>query len=653
MRVLFVRPQLLVARRFPVASRGLARLTRFYREITEPSARYNHPRDLLPALAVGSPQRVARAVHEALPEVAVGVRAVRGLPGRDQLGSLSERGAAMLFLGMKITHDGGIALIDDGRLLFSVEMEKADNEPRHSELGDLARVCGLLAAEGADLGEVDRVAVDGWGYTGAPTTWRGTPVRLPVAPYREPRLDADSLAPHHFSGLPLASGAELDYVSFHHTTGHAMSAYCTSPFSESGEPSHVLVWDGGVQPRLYYARPEPPFIENLGPIFSLAGNVYTAVAMHLEPFTIDDPFMVEAPGGPAERNRYNARRLSVAGKVMAYTALGTVREDICQVLDLIYGPRPENVLERPRAFVREFVTRFLADSVVLAAPSADVLATLQHWLGSLLVEGLRRSRERSPARAGNLCLAGGCALNIKWNSAIRDSGVFERVFVPPFPNDSGSAIGTACAAMVTVTGRTRLDWTPYGGPALAPMARATGYVSRECTVAELAELLHLVGEPVVVLHGRAELGPRALGNRSILAPATSPDMKSVLNTVKRREHYRPVSPVCLEDRAQEIFDPGTPDPYMLFDHQVRPGWLPRIPAVAHLDGSARLQTVNAGQNPVLTALLTEYSKLSGVPVLCNTSANFPRCGFFPGVGPALEWGGTRFVWCEGTLWLRA
>jgi carbamoyltransferase len=194
----------------------------------------------------------------------------------------------------------------------------------------------------------------------------------------------------------------------------------------------------------------------------------------------------------------------------------------------------------------------------------------------------------------------------------------------------------------------------YGGPALgpAPAGEVPGYRARACPVDSLARLLHETGEPVVVLHERAELGPRALGNRSILAAPTTAAIKDRLNDIKFREEYRPVSPICLEEFAPSIFDPGTPDPYMLFDHRIRSGWVERIPAVRHLDGTARLQTVSAAQNPFVAELLSAYARLSGVPVLCNTSANLSGCGFFPDVTSALRWGRTRFVWSDGVLWER-
>jgi carbamoyltransferase len=277
---------------------------------------------------------------------------------------------------------------------------------------------------------------------------------------------------------------------------------------------------------------------------------------------------------------------------------------------------------------------------------------LEELLLERLSEKLRSWRGTGP---WNLCFGGGCALNIKWNSALRAHPDVREMWVPPFPNDSGSALGVA------VLGRTRhrgslgpVDWSARLGPALkeTPVVPA-GWTSTGCDAAELARILHESGEPVVVLNGRAELGPRALGGRSILAAPVDPAMKDELNRVKRREYYRPVAPVCLVEEAPAIFEPGTPDPHMLFEHVVRPEWVQRIPAVIHLDGTARLQTVAEADDPFLAEVLRRYHRLSGIPVLCNTSANFNGRGFFPDVESAIAWGEVDRIWSAGLLYTRA
>lgn len=235
---------------------------------------------------------------------------------------------------------------------------------------------------------------------------------------------------------------------------------------------------------------------------------------------------------------------------------------------------------------------------------------------------------------------------------LRASGLFDDIWIAPFPNDSGAAIGTATCEMFRVSGHPALEWDVYSGPRIAVGGLPQGWREKPCDERQLAQLLHTEGEPVVVLSGRAELGPRALGNRSILAPATDPAMKDRLNRLKGRAGYRPVAPVCLTPHAPKVFTPGTRDPYMLFEHRLRPGWADRIPAVVHLDGTARLQTIDPSQHTAAARILSAYEELSGVPVLCNTSANHNGRGFFPDVASAAEWGGTRYIWSEGKLCTR-
>ena len=282
-----------------------------------------------------------------------------------------------------------------------------------------------------------------------------------------------------------------------------------------------------------------------------------------------------------------------------------------------------------------------------------MLTSFHGFLGKLLIDRLtERIREWKGDRRWNLCFVGGCALNVKWNSALRAHPTFRDVWVPPFANDTGSAFGVASLHVMRASGKGPVRWHSRLGPALLPLdgnARS-GWGARPCTPEQLGLWLHDTGRAVVLLDGRAEVGPRALGGRSIIAPAVSPGMKDYLNQVKMRESYRPVAPICLEEAARGIFDPGTPDPYMLFDHVVRSAWVDRIPAVVHLDGTARLQTIGP-YDTVLRAVLQAYQGVSGIPVLCNTSANFNGSGFFPDVTSAMNWGRIPAVWSEGMLYI--
>lgn len=563
------------------------------------------------------------------------------------------RGESLITCGLKLTHDGGIALIDDNRCVFSVEMEKLNNQPRYSPVSDLKTITVVLRDFGYKPDHVDQWVVDGWDgqATGSVSILNdGAPLELTVAPYRENDVIKDVFGVGFRGELPI-DGGQRPYVSYSHLGGHLASAYCTSPFALAGEPSFVLAWDGGTFPRLYFVEPSGQ-VDNGGPLFPLIGHAYATAAHHFGPYIRSD-------------DSQTVDDLSVAGKLMAYIALGTSQDEIQEIVSRVFrrhfehgelaaahlrhiggwGSNSEPSLRYVHDYFRdlrqELCTRYSDD---------DVLASFHDFLEKLLVERISaRVREWKGNGPFNLCFVGGCALNIKWNSALRAHPLFRDVWVPPFPNDAGSAFGVA-SVHVMRSHQGPVLWHSRLGPTLLPVGDPpAGWGASPCSPGQLGAWLHETGRAVVFLNGRAELGPRALGGRSIIAPAVEPGMKDYLNHVKKRESYRPVAPVCLEEEAPSIFDPGIADPYMLFDHYVRPGWVDRIPAVLHLDGTARLQTVGA-DDPVLRTVLSAYRDFSGIPVLCNTSANFNGSGFFPDVASAMSWGRIPAVWSEGMLY---
>ncbi|MBB4263088.1 nodulation protein NodU [Bradyrhizobium sp. CIR3A] len=554
----------------------------------------------------------------------------------------------MRICGIKLTHDGAIAVVEDGRLLFCTEQEKRGNSPRYQSVENLDAVVLALAEHGLDPRDIDQFVIDGWDgeiesqfqvLSGA------VPIALKGAPYVERHAGGllDSV-----DGFGLILGGKVfPYKSYPHVTGHVASAYSTSPFASARKPALCLVWDGCIFPRLYYVEPRGARL--IGSLFPMIGHAYAAVGLHF---------------GPYRQPNRSSWDLGIAGKLMAYIALGSIDESIVAVFQELYEKRFAADTEQARRYradinnaesslaaVHDF---FEASALHLTAKRAeDVLASFHVFLERLLVKEIAMVllRHSSLPGARNLCVAGGCGLNIKWNSALRATGLFDDVWVPPFPNDSGSAIGAACGAMAAQNGFGPLEWSVYSGPSLQDNELPSDWEASPCSLRELAAIL-ADNKPVIFLSGRAELGPRALGGRSILAAPTSPAMKDHLNDIKRRENFRPVAPICLEDRAPEIFSPGTPDPYMLFDHQTRAEWRDKIPAVVHLDGSARLQTISRNSPHKVAELLVEFEQLTGIPLLCNTSANLHGRGFFPDAAAACQWGRVEHVWCDGLLWTK-
>jgi carbamoyltransferase len=238
-----------------------------------------------------------------------------------------------------------------------------------------------------------------------------------------------------------------------------------------------------------------------------------------------------------------------------------------------------------------------------------------------------------------LALAGGCALNSVANGKVFERTPFREVFVQPAAGDNGTAIGAAFFVEHSVLRRPRgyVMRDAYTGPgfddaqvaAAIEKARGNGWdPAIDIRRLDDAALYHDVaaavagGKVVGWFQGRMEFGPRALGNRSIVADPRRADMKDVLNKrIKHRETYRPFAPSVLEEKAGEIFERNEPSPFMLMVYKVKENQRARIPAVTHVDDTGRLQTVSAATNPRYHALISEFERQTGVPLVLNTSFN--------------------------------
>jgi carbamoyltransferase len=256
----------------------------------------------------------------------------------------------------------------------------------------------------------------------------------------------------------------------------------------------------------------------------------------------------------------------------------------------------------------------------------DLAASVQRRLEEVLLELVEWLHDRTGHR--DLVLAGGVALNCVANSRIWREGPFERVWVQPAAGDAGTALGAALQVARELGDRPEPMRTAALGrgwddDALEARLRTAGvpYERADDLADAVAEVLAANGV-VAWFQGRSEFGPRALGHRSLLADPRPQSNLDKLNDIKGREQFRPVAPMVLAERAAEIFADGPlPSPYMLFTHSVREGWAERIPAVVHVDGSARVQTVDRHEEPLVARMLERFEARTGVPVVVNTSLN--------------------------------
>ena len=256
---------------------------------------------------------------------------------------------------------------------------------------------------------------------------------------------------------------------------------------------------------------------------------------------------------------------------------------------------------------------------------ADLASSVQMILESVELDLARWLHEQTKERA--LVMAGGVALNCVANSKLWEEGPFDDVWVQPAAGDAGTALGAALAVAHDLGD----DVQPFDGADLGRAfdddaientlrSAALPYSRPNDLAAAVAEVL--AGNGIVGwFQGRSEWGPRALGHRSLLANPSHAANLELLNDVKGREQFRPVAPMVLEERAGAIFDGPLPSPYMLFTHRVRPAWRAHIPAVVHVDGTARIQTVNRTREPLMAAVLDRFEARTGLPVLVNTSFN--------------------------------
>lgn len=260
-----------------------------------------------------------------------------------------------------------------------------------------------------------------------------------------------------------------------------------------------------------------------------------------------------------------------------------------------------------------------------APEHADLAASVQARLEEVLLDLIRWLHERTGDRA--LTMAGGVALNCVANSRLAEQGPFDRIWVQPASGDAGTAIGAA----MYVARELGDEIDPMPTPALGRgwsdgelegwLKTANVAYERPRDIAgAVAEVLAQDGV-VAWFQGRGEYGPRALGHRSLLAHPGRIENLERMNDIKGREQFRPVAPMVLAGRAHEIFDGPLPSPYMLFTHRVLGDWKERIPAVVHVDGTARIQTVDHSEEPLVARMLEAFERRTGLPVVVNTSLN--------------------------------
>jgi carbamoyltransferase len=519
-------------------------------------------------------------------------------------------------LGFNATHDAAAVLLRDGVPVMAVEEERLSRVKHHFGMPERA-VGACLAAGGIGIDGVDHVAfyMDAGLWLRFFGTWflRGLPSSLAYTK-RKPALWRSFLGVERRFRRTFGYRGPFHMVEHHEA--HAASAFWPSGFPEAA----VLTVDGAgekVTTLMGEMRPGG-LVRHRQEVYPRSvGKVWEAVTDWLGflPQSGEGKVMgLAAWGRPALRERFR--------EVFRPDGEGSFHVD----LSYFDYPRGRNPLYGER-FVRAFGPPRGRDDPV-EPRHEDVAFALQAATEEVVLHMALRLRERTGLR--RIVMAGGCALNAPANYRVATEAGFDEVFIQPAAGDNGACLGAA----LTVYHRTILDgprWTmrdAFLGPSVDDDAaeaavRALGLpFARPADVESEAARLLAEGKVIGWARGRMEYGPRALGHRSILADPRSRAMFERVNLrVKQREPFRPLAPVVrLEDLPLFVGRP-VPSPYMLLTFPVLPGMRERIPAVVHADGTARMQTVTAGQEPSLHRLLGLFGDRSGVPCLMNTSFN--------------------------------
>jgi carbamoyltransferase len=505
----------------------------------------------------------------------------------------------MRILGINaVFHDPAAALVVDGVTVAAAEEERF-NRRKHGkdpvafstwELPELsARWC--LEHAGLKPSDLDAVA---YSYDPALAPPDGGATRDEWEFLRS--LYAARAPQFLRSALPGLDPSVVRFVPHH--VAHAASAHLASPFDSSA----VLILDGRGERGSYlagrYVGSRLEVLETQQLPHSL-GLLYEEATAHL-----------------------GFRRSSDEYKVMALAAYG--EPAFLELFRERVGVEPEGFRTEPVDW--DALSPRLQKGEEWSAVHADLAASVQRRLEEVLLELVERLHATTGERV--LTMAGGVALNCVANSFLWREGPFDEIWVQPAAGDSGTALGAA----MHIASELGDDVQPMSGAALGRSwsERELGEWLREAGLErdrapDIAEEVGaiLAGNGIVAwFEGRSEYGPRALGHRSLLANAAFAENLERLNDVKGREQFRPVAPMVLLERAGEIFTGGPiPSPYMLFTHDVRPEWRDRIPAVVHVDGSARIQTIDRREEPVVAGILDAVERRTGVPVIVNTSLN--------------------------------
>jgi carbamoyltransferase len=549
----------------------------------------------------------------------------------------------MNILGINAYHgNSSAALVCDGKLIAAVEEERF-NRVKYAAGFPAAAIRFCLKEAGINLSDVNHVAVPRNPYARLATKLFYA-IRMPSFARERAKVLTK------FTGIPDALAAAFNSdpkklkATFHrveHHQAHLASSYFVSPF----EHAALLSADGlgdFASSMWGVGRGNTMQIDGSIAFPHSLGLYYSAVTQYLGFLKFGDEYKVMGLGAYGEPRYTEAFRDVV--RFSPNDGEFGFRLGLKYFTHHTTGPE----MSWAESGVTPVLGRMFSDALgtKLGAPARqpdepleqrhrDLAASLQARLEEVYLGMLKKLAVRTGVKA--VCLAGGVAFNCVANGKIFDQTPFEQVYVHPAAGDAGLAVGAAYHVWHQTLGISRsfvmnhAYWGPgYSSTEIRSAIQGSVIPQGGFTIAELPEdelirrTAAIIADVKIVgwYQGRSEWGPRALGNRSIVADPRSPEMKEILNSrIKHREIFRPFAPSILAEKTGEWFSKSHPSPFMTLAYSVLPDKRDRIPAPTHVDGTGRLQTVTADANPRYHALITEFERQTGVPVVLNTSFN--------------------------------
>jgi carbamoyltransferase len=515
----------------------------------------------------------------------------------------------MKIISLHNGHDASITALEDGKILYHWELERHFNRAKHfagmhneNIIAEFLR-CHALPILAWNVEEIDIISL-GAVYAGSlGEAYKTSEFHSCV----QKKYGKSLKKPYEIWEATWGKKNQKFFCSAHHVN-HMSYSFYTSPFKES----LIFAYDGegDFNTTTTYGLGKEKKIEYLG-------NLTTNPRKDI----IDNRIGIAFNGMGTILPFFGKEFMATPGKVMGYSSYGKIRPEWIQDIELCITVE----FSKLEILLDKFNLPNNMDSQDKRA--MDLVATFQYVCEEYILKTLKILMQETGQK--NICLSGGCALNVLINERIRRE-LTGNIHIPPACSDTGQSIGSALYLWHHVLENkfTSQEWhNPYLGDFFQFNDKNYKQINRikiekEEDLIEKAASLLVEGKIIGWAQGRSEIGPRALGNRSILCLPTNPKMKDLINKkIKHREWWRPFAPVCLFEDFEEWFDTEDESPYMLFSPIVKRDKRNLIPAVTHIDASARLQTVKNYQNPLLHKLLTKIKEKNNIPILLNTSLN--------------------------------